>query len=31
MIFTATEFGAYIAAESGKWAKVVRVAGIRPE
>jgi tripartite-type tricarboxylate transporter receptor subunit TctC len=31
MIFTATEFGAYIAAESEKWAKVVNVAGIKPE
>ena len=31
MIFTATEFGAYIAAESEKWAKVVKVAGIKPE
>jgi hypothetical protein len=31
MIFTATEFGAYIAAESEKWAKVVNFAGIKPE
>ena len=31
MIFTATEFGTYIAAESEKWAKVVEVAGIKPE
>ena len=31
MIFTAAEFGAYIAAESEKWAKVIQVAGIKPE
>jgi tripartite-type tricarboxylate transporter receptor subunit TctC len=31
MIFTATEFGAYIAVESEKWAKVVNFAGIKPE
>jgi len=31
MIFTAAEFGAYIAAESEKWAKVVRFAAIKPE
>jgi tripartite-type tricarboxylate transporter receptor subunit TctC len=31
MIFTATEFGAYVAAESEKWAKVVTFAGIKPE
>jgi tripartite-type tricarboxylate transporter receptor subunit TctC len=31
MIFTATEFGAYVAAESEKWAKVVEFAGIKPE
>ena len=31
LIFTATEFGVYIAAESEKWAKVVRFAGINPE
>ena len=31
MIFTTAEFGAYIAAESEKWAKVIQVAGIKPE
>jgi tripartite-type tricarboxylate transporter receptor subunit TctC len=31
MIFTAAEFGAYVAAESEKWAKVVKFAGIKPE
>ena len=31
MIFTATEFGAYIAAESDKWAEVVKFAGIKAE
>jgi tripartite-type tricarboxylate transporter receptor subunit TctC len=31
MIFTTTEFGAYITAELEKWAKVVRFAGIKPE
>ena len=31
MIFTAAEFGAYIAAESEKWAKVIQLAGIKPE
>jgi tripartite-type tricarboxylate transporter receptor subunit TctC len=31
MILTAAEFGALIAAESEKWAKVVKFAGIKPE
>jgi tripartite-type tricarboxylate transporter receptor subunit TctC len=31
MIFTATEFGTYVAAESEKWAKVISFAGIKPE
>jgi tripartite-type tricarboxylate transporter receptor subunit TctC len=31
MILTAAEFGALIAAESDKWAKVVKFAGIKPE
>ncbi len=31
MIFTAAEFGAYIAAESEKWAKVVKFASIKSE
>jgi hypothetical protein len=31
MIVTAAEFGALIAAESDKWAKVVKFAGIKPE
>jgi tripartite-type tricarboxylate transporter receptor subunit TctC len=31
MVFTAAEFGAYVAAESEKWAKVVKFAGIKPE
>jgi tripartite-type tricarboxylate transporter receptor subunit TctC len=31
MIFTAAEFGAYVAAEWEKWAKVVQFAGIKPE
>jgi tripartite-type tricarboxylate transporter receptor subunit TctC len=31
MIFTATEFGAYIASESDKWAEVVKFAGIKAE
>jgi tripartite-type tricarboxylate transporter receptor subunit TctC len=31
MIFTPAEFGAYIAAESEKWAKVVKFASVKPE
>ena len=31
MIFTATEFGAYVAAESEKWTEVVEFAGIKAE
>jgi len=31
MIFTAAEFGAYVATESEKWAKVIQFAGIRSE
>jgi tripartite-type tricarboxylate transporter receptor subunit TctC len=31
MIFTATEFGAYVTAESEKWAAVVKFVGIKPE
>jgi tripartite-type tricarboxylate transporter receptor subunit TctC len=31
MILTAAEFGAYIAAESEKWSKVVKFAGVKPE
>jgi tripartite-type tricarboxylate transporter receptor subunit TctC len=31
MIFTAAEFGAYVATESEKWAKVIQFAGIKPE
>jgi tripartite-type tricarboxylate transporter receptor subunit TctC len=31
MIFTAAEFGTYIAAESEKWAKVVKFAGVKAE
>jgi tripartite-type tricarboxylate transporter receptor subunit TctC len=31
MILTAAEFGAYVAAESEKWSKVVKFAGVKPE
>jgi len=31
IIYTPAEFGAYVASEVDKWAKVVRTAGIRPE
>jgi tripartite-type tricarboxylate transporter receptor subunit TctC len=31
MVLTPQEFGAYIAAETEKWGKVVRSAGIKPE
>jgi tripartite-type tricarboxylate transporter receptor subunit TctC len=31
MIATAGEFGAYISAETEKWAKVVKFANIKPE
>ena len=31
MVFTPDEFGAFIAAETEKWGKVVRSAGIKPE
>ena len=31
MIFTAAEFGAYVATESEKWAKVIQFAGIKAE
>jgi tripartite-type tricarboxylate transporter receptor subunit TctC len=31
MILTAAEFGAYVEAESEKWAKVVKSAGVKPE
>jgi tripartite-type tricarboxylate transporter receptor subunit TctC len=31
MIVTTAEFGAYISAETEKWAKVVKAAGIKPE
>ena len=31
MILTAAEFGAYIAAEAAKWARVVKLAGIQPQ
>ena len=31
MVFTPAEFGAYMAAETEKWGKVIRAAGIKPE
>jgi tripartite-type tricarboxylate transporter receptor subunit TctC len=31
MVFTPDEFGAYIAAETEKWGKVIRAANIKPE
>jgi len=31
MVFTPAEFGSYVAAESEKWAKVVKFAGVKPE
>jgi hypothetical protein len=31
MILSAGDFGAFVAAESEKWAKVVKFAGIKPE
>ncbi len=31
IVFTPAEFGAYMAAEVGKWGKVIKLAGIRPE
>jgi tripartite-type tricarboxylate transporter receptor subunit TctC len=31
MILSATEFGAFVAAEAEKWTKVVKFAGIKPE
>jgi tripartite-type tricarboxylate transporter receptor subunit TctC len=31
MIFTAAEFGAYVATESEKWAKVVKFASIKAD
>ena len=31
MVFTPDEFGAFVAAETEKWGKVVRSAGIKPE
>jgi hypothetical protein len=31
MIFSAADFGVFVATESEKWAKVIRFAGIQPE
>jgi tripartite-type tricarboxylate transporter receptor subunit TctC len=31
MMFTVAEFGAYVATESEKWAKVIQFAGIKSE
>jgi tripartite-type tricarboxylate transporter receptor subunit TctC len=31
VIFSAAEFGAYVAAEAEKWGKVAKFAGIKPE
>jgi tripartite-type tricarboxylate transporter receptor subunit TctC len=31
MVVSAAEFGAYVAAEAEKWAKVVKLAGIKPQ
>jgi tripartite-type tricarboxylate transporter receptor subunit TctC len=31
IFFSPAEFGAYVAAEIGKWGKVIRMAGVKPE
>jgi tripartite-type tricarboxylate transporter receptor subunit TctC len=31
VIFTPTEFRAYVAAETEKWAKVIKAGGVKPE
>jgi tripartite-type tricarboxylate transporter receptor subunit TctC len=31
MVFSSAEFGAYMAAETGKWGQVIKFAGIKPE